>query len=100
MFNDLFNLIDELNISLIIGFGSKITGKKKGISKSHDIDLILVSDYFENKSDIKRKKSVEWKLKKKYDIIFLTNKEYISLKENKNSIVNIAIEEGEILYYR
>ena len=39
-----------LNPKLIIGFGSKYTGLKGGINKIGDVDLLIVSDYFNNMS--------------------------------------------------
>lgn len=96
---DLQNMIDELSIKLIIGFGSKITGKKKGLSKKRDVDLIIVSDYFKWVSKFKMKKSIERELRKNSDLILLTSEEYARLKQEKASIVNVALKEGKILYY-
>lgn len=100
MFDDLFDLIDELEISLIIGFGSEITGKKRGISKLHDMDLILVSNYFKGISTAKRSQLTKKRLMHNYDLIILTIDEYELFKKEKNSIVNVALGEGEILYDR
>jgi len=99
MLHDLRNLIDEMNIKLIIGYGSKITGEKRGLSKTHDIDLIIVSDNFKSMSRSTRKRLIEKKLEKNYDLILLTVGEFASLRKEKESVVNIALKEGKMLYY-
>jgi len=86
-----------LNPKLIILFGSKQTKLKKGIHKKSDIDLIIVSDFFINISYFYRKQILKYYFEKFYDITPLTEKEYILMRKEKSSIVNLALKEGVIL---
>jgi len=88
----------QLEVRLVIGYGSSFTGRKRGISTSGDIDLVIVSDLFESMSISKRKEIVTRELGTKIDAIPITTLEYRNLKENEDSIVNIALKEGTILY--
>lgn len=93
--------IDNLklfNPKLIIGFGSKYTKIKKGINKNTDIDLIIVSEYFKDVSNLHRKSIIKNVLGNKYDILPLTVTEFKRIKRNKLSIVNLALNEGEVLF--
>jgi predicted nucleotidyltransferase len=88
----------ELEIALVVGFGSSFTGRKRGISTRRDIDLVIVSDFFESMSISKRKEIVIGRLGNRIDPILLTTLEYRNLKRNRDSIVNVALKEGTILY--
>lgn len=98
MLNSLSSVTAELRIELVIGYGSSFTGKKRGMSERKDIDLVIVSDFFKSVSMSKRKEIVIEKLGKKIDLIPLTTQEYKKLRKNKDSLVNMALKEGRILY--
>jgi len=95
--HDLSNLIGEFDIKIIIGYGSAITGIKKGIFQKHDIDIILVSDVFCSMSNSRRREIIREKLGEEFDVIPLTNKEYENLRKKKESVVNIALNKGRVL---
>ena len=94
----LLSFVDQFKINLVIGFGSSFTGKKKGLTKAKDIDLIIVSDNFRSMSLQKRKELIVENLGKKTDLILLTTQEYTHLLEHPYSIVNVALKEGRILF--
>lgn len=98
MLNSSFCVTAELRIRLVIGYGSSFTGKKRGMSKGRDIDLVIVSDFFKSLSISKRKEIVIEKLGKRIDPVPLTTQEYRNLRRNRDSVVNIALKEGRILY--
>jgi hypothetical protein len=92
------NLIDIFRIKVVIGFGSSFTGTKRGLNPRKDIDLIIVSDFFNTMSLEKRKKIIQWHLGKRTDPIILTTDEYNRLLKRKSSIVNVALKEGLVLF--
>ena len=98
MLHDLSSLISEFDIRIIIGYGSAITGIKKGIFQKHDIDIILVSDVFCSMSNYRRLEMIQEKLGEEFDVIPLTNKEHENLRKKRESVVNIALNEGKVLY--
>lgn len=93
LLDNLRGIIEELEIKIIIFFGSATTGKKRGISTTKDIDLIIVSDFFRSMSKSKRQRIIKERLGKSLDPIPLTTQEYGSLRRRKKSVVNIALEE-------
>jgi predicted nucleotidyltransferase len=98
MLNNSLLFVNELGVRLAIGYGSSFTGKKRGLSREKDFDIVIVSDFFVSMSISKRQEIVIEKLGKKTDPVPLTTQEYIRLKKKKGSIVNIALMEGRILY--
>ena len=87
-----------LRPKIVIGFGSKYTFVKTGINKHRDTDLIIVSDYFKKMSYGYRKKTIQKILGDNFDIVPLDNMEFNRIKKNKSSIVNIALNNGRVLY--
>lgn len=87
-----------INPIMIIGYGSKYTGIKKGITAISDIDLIIVSNFFSNMCHEKRKNIISGCLGEGYDTINITMEEFVSQNKKNTSIVNIALKEGVILY--
>jgi len=98
MLVDLPSVVDELNIELVIAYGSTFTGKKRGLFGRKDLDLIIVTDFFRSMSIYKRQQIVNERLGKRIDLVPLTTQEYKNLRKKKQSIVNIALKEGKILY--
>jgi len=92
------SFLDQFKINLVIGFGSSFTGQKKGLTAAKDIDLIIVSNFFQSMSLQKRKEMIVEDLGKKIDPILLTTQEYTQLLEHPQSIVNVALKEGRILF--
>ncbi len=92
------NLVDALKIKLVIGFGSSFTGVRRGLTTRKDIDLIFVSDFFKSMSFDKRKKLITKYLGNRIDPIVLTIDEYNRLLKNENSIVNMALKEGRLIF--
>jgi hypothetical protein len=98
MLDELPSLVDELDIEIVIGYGSTFTGIKRGLIGRRDIDLIIVTDFFGLMSMYKRKQLVGERLGKRVDLILLTTQEYKNLRKRRQSVVNIARKEGRILY--
>ena len=98
MFDGLAKIVDKFDIELIISYGSTITGLKKGVSNKTDTDLIIVSDFFMSMSRAKRVDLVLKEISGNFDPIIITKKEYLGLKGREESIVNVALSEGLILY--
>lgn len=92
---DYSELIDYLQVEKIIRYGTLTT-------QTSDLDLVIISDDFENMFVHKRLSVTKKYLKgnRKLDLICLTNDEYGKLKRNPNSFsINILIK-GELLYER
>lgn len=98
LLHKLQDVIDEVKAKIVVCYGSSITGKKRGILKKHDIDLIIVSDFFRSMSKAKREEVVRRRLSNRYDLILLTCEEYTTLEKEKESIVNVALSEGKVLF--
>ena len=83
------------NVLGIYLFGSQATGKTH---KDSDIDLIIVSPYFENMSSIQRAAKLYdyWDALFAVDFICYTPKEFSVLKK-KISIVRDALSYGKII---
>ena len=86
---------EEIIIDKVILFGSQATGKTH---KNSDIDLIVVSEYFENMSSIQRAAKLYdyWDALFPVDFICYTPKEFNILKR-RISIVREAIINGKII---
>ncbi len=91
----LVDLRKDFLIDRVIFFGSRAFGKERGDS---DIDLIVVSDDFENMSFFERvaKMYDYWNLKVPVDFLCYTKKEFNSLRK-RVSIVREALEEGVVI---
>jgi hypothetical protein len=98
--DSLVSIIDELKIELVIGYGSAFTGEKRGLFGKNDLDLIIVTNFFNFMSGFKRRQIIRKRLGRRIDSIPLTIQEYKNLIGKKQSIVNIALKEGKILYDR
>ena len=87
-----FSVNRNYKIKKIYLFGSQATGKAK---KDSDIDLIIVSDDFNNMNFFERGTAMYnyWDLDMPVDFICYTTKEFNKLK-NQISIVREAIKEG------
>jgi predicted nucleotidyltransferase len=79
----------------IIVFGSRISGGQRAES---DIDLIIISDYFQNISFVNRMAIVLKKLRpaRHVDAICYTPEEFVQVKEY-SSVVNSALREGVVI---
>lgn len=87
-----------IHVSKIVIFGSFAKGK---LRKDSDIDLIVVSKDFRNKSIFERAEAVSgigWEIVNKtrmpFDILYYSDDEW----EKGNLIINAAKEQGEIVY--
>ena len=82
----------DINIEKVILFGSRARGD---FNSQSDIDLIIVSDGFENMSFFERVKKVSyyWEIDYPVDFICYSPKEFNKLK-NQISVVREAIKEG------
>lgn len=87
-----------IHVSKIVIFGSFARGNLK---KDSDIDIIVVSEDFRNKSIFERVEAVSgvgWdivsKTKLPFDILYYSDDEW----EKGNLIINAAKEEGELVY--
>lgn len=99
--NTLIKLLNEKNIIIdkIIFFGSFVQKKQK---KDSDIDIIIVSRNFRNKSIVERIKlttgigrELVKKFEKPFDLLYYSDEEW----EKENFlIINEAKEYGEIIY--
>ena len=85
----------KIKLDRVILFGSQATGKTH---KDSDIDLIIVSPYFENMSSIQRAAKLYdyWDALFAVDFICYTPKEFSVLKK-KISIVRDALSYGKII---
>ena len=79
-------------IKKAILFGSQVVGKERADS---DVDLMIISEDFENKKSYKRSPHMYllWDLPYDADIICLTPKEF-EKKKKQIGIVRQAVEEG------
>jgi len=86
------NIYGEYKVEKIIFFGSRAHGRPR---KHSDIDLILVSKRFKNKSIFKRSLGLHnhWPLKYPVDFLCYTPKEFEKLKSGI-TIVQQAVKEG------
>jgi uncharacterized protein len=84
-----------VNLDKMILFGSQARGEE---TENSDIDIIIVSEDFENQKSFRRagKFYLEWDYNIDSDIICLTPKE-LEEKKNKISIIKTALKEGIIL---
>lgn len=98
MLGSLVSMIDELRIELVIGYGSAFTGEKRDLFGKKDLDLIIVTDFFNFMSGFKRRQIIRKRLGRRIDLIPLTIQEYKNLIRKKQSIVNVALREGKVLY--
>jgi len=89
--------LKELRPKLIMGFGSTFTGKKKGINKLSDVDILIVSDLFKNISQFHRKTMINNILGTLYDTVNLTVEEYRYMLKNRNERF-CPLSKGAILY--
>lgn len=87
-----------IHVSKIVIFGSFARGKFK---KDSDIDIIVVSSDFRNKSifdKVELVSGIGWDMVNKFklplDILYYSDKEW----EKGNLIINAAKAEGEIIY--
>lgn len=88
-----------INVERIVLFGSYVKGKRSG---ENDIDIIVVSKDFRNKSIFEianLKKNIHWKLvenfMKPFDIMCYSDYEW---DEGNSLIINTAKTEGEVIY--
>jgi len=87
--------IKNLSLDKMILFGSYARNKQ---SESSDVDLLVVSDDFENVKSFKRAKDLylDWDVDVDVDFVCLTNKE-LKKKRNEVGIISEALKEGVII---
>jgi predicted nucleotidyltransferase len=87
--------IDNLNLDRLILFGSYARNKQ---NKNSDVDLLVISNDFENIKSFKRAKDLylKWDIDIDVDFICLTNKE-LEKKRNQIGIISQALKEGMII---
>jgi len=87
--------IKNLSLDKMILFGSYARNKQ---SESSDVDLLVVSDDFENVKSFKRAKDLylDWDVDVDVDFVCLTNKE-LKRKKNEVGIISEALKEGVII---
>lgn len=85
-------IFDRYNPKKIILFGSRASGKPR---KDSDVDLIIVSEKFNNISSLKRSPNLylEWDLHHPVDFLCYTPEEFNKLKK-QITIVRDAVENG------
>jgi uncharacterized protein len=88
-----------INVQKIILFGSYAKGKEK---RDSDIDIIVVSDDFRNKTIFERVeqtcgigRELVRRTKKPFDIIYYSDREW---EEGNSVIINEAKEEGLVIH--
>jgi predicted nucleotidyltransferase len=89
----------DIIINKIIHFGSSSTG---AFDENSDIDLLILSDEFENKNIFQKAKStdgLEWllvrKYKKPFDILYYSNSDW---ETSNNLIITEVQRTGKIIY--
>jgi len=87
--------IKNLSLDKMILFGSYARNKQ---SEDSDVDLLVVSDDFENVKSFKRAKDLylDWDVDVDVDFVCLTNKE-LKKKRNEVGIISEALKEGVII---
>jgi len=87
--------IKSLSLDKMILFGSYARNKQ---SEDSDVDLLVVSDDFENIKSFKRAKDLylDWDVDVDVDFVCLTNKE-LKKKRNEVGIISEALKEGVII---
>lgn len=89
------NKIKNLKLDKLILFGSYAKDKQ---NKNSDVDLLIISNDFEDIKSFKRANDLylKWDIDMDVDFICLTNKELES-KKNQIGIVSQALKEGVII---
>ena len=86
-------LVSEIKPEMVIIFGSRISGQA---TEDSDIDIVVISDFFENIPFIKRMSKVLKivRFKKHVDYLCYTTAEFKKLK-NHSSLLIEALENGQ-----
>lgn len=87
--------IENLNLDKIILFGSYALNKQ---NENSDVDLLIVSNDFENIKSFKRAKNLylNWDVDVDVDFICLTNRE-LEKKKNEIGIISEALKTGVVI---
>jgi len=87
--------IKGINLDKVILFGSYARNKQ---NENSDVDLLIISDDFENIKSFKRAKDLylTWDVDIDVDFVCLTNRE-LEKKKNEIGIINQALKEGIVI---
>ena len=86
-------VLGKLSLSRLILFGSRARGDFK---EDSDFDLIIVSDDFEGVKSYERggELRMDWGYDYSVDMICLTNSEFNKVKDNRQTVIGLAVREG------
>lgn len=86
-------VMGKISLSKLILFGSRARGD---FGKDSDFDLIIVSDDFEGIRSYKRgaRLRADWGYEYSVDMLCLTQNEFNKVKDNRQTIIGLAVKEG------
>ncbi|MBU3923790.1 MAG: nucleotidyltransferase domain-containing protein [Nanoarchaeota archaeon] len=86
-------LLNGLSLKKLILFGSRARGD---FGKDSDFDFIVVSDEFDEGKRLGRMGKVYkyWNVDYSVDFVCLTSGEFERVRENRQTVIGLAVEEG------